>query len=165
MRTTKKKNKFETEFKFGPFQDAWLRSLESGDLDQTKSVLCNVLYSSKEPEYSFCCLGVACELMLQNNCRISVTENFEEVHYSGQRNHLPFSVRKRMCFCTEYGGFSDDFTTWLYNHDEELHLEFENDSECLDSLADMNDTSFTFEDIAAFVRKWPWAVFTRPDKG
>ena len=50
------------KFELGPWQKAWVESLRSGYHDQGKEFLCII----REEKFQFCCLGIACEVMLTN---------------------------------------------------------------------------------------------------
>ena len=105
----------------GPRQEAWLTALESGDYEQTAVVLCH--------EESYCCLGVACELMGDLLERA-------HLHYNGELSLLPREAR-------DYYGFRD-------------HLGSASDGE---SCADMNDAGLLFAEIAATIRADPGNYF------
>ncbi len=158
------------KFVFGPWQEAWLQSLESGKLEQADGQLCISALDDGEITYSFCCLGVACEVLSQNGARIKITEyepNYWElaedgycgdIAYDKQSAYLPEKVKDRMNFHHKTGGFDDEYIDGLNCDERNAISEF-------DTLADMNDDGQTFEQIAALVRKHPRLVFSAPDKG
>jgi len=159
---------FTKKQKLGPWQEAWVQTLESGMFDQAE-YLC---VRDKDDNFSFSCLGIACEVAIDNGINIRYKalqiSKFGD-SYEGQCANLPWEVSS--LFNVEPNGlvmFSDDEadTTddgpnwkaaykWLKQHgisrpvkDTQLSLEY------------LNDKKVPFEIIAEFMRTFPHGLFT-----
>lgn len=143
-------------FEFGPIQAKWLEALESGEYLQGTGTL-----KSQEPahgtdKHTYCCLGVLCEL---NNVPWEVGKD------SGQLNGFIFpNLGKHLNYPT--GPFRDQcgLRTISGGLKTTVLLSDETGQVLLDNLAAMNDCgnpTFTFKDIAAYIRHDPHNVFER----
>lgn len=66
----------------------WVNALRSGNYKQTKKALAD--------SNGYCCLGVLCDLAIQNGLSIDVKENYNlgTIQYDGNENYLPESVQQ-----------------------------------------------------------------------
>ncbi|NJL71075.1 MAG: hypothetical protein HC888_05380 [Candidatus Competibacteraceae bacterium] len=147
----------------GEWQEAWLRSLESGVHKQTRSVLSRKVKNG----WAHCCLGIVCQVAITNGVKIRVEVLSDVAKYRGHYESLPNSEIKRFGFLDETGKISTSFLHNLMSdkgitEDEfsALLKEFLKLSGGYQSLAAMNDNGKTFKQIARFVRRFPRAVFT-----
>lgn len=101
--------------------DLWVNALRSGKYKQVQGSLCK--YNS------FCCLGVLCEIALENNVPIKITTEDDNKVYDGHSIYLPKIVQ-------DWAG--------LKNHMGRVN------GSC---LADMNDYGYTFEYIAQTIEE------------
>lgn len=124
-----------TEFKFSPLQEKWLQALESGEWKQTTGSL------RGPDDCSFCCLGVAAELM--------ELDRDEDGCYrlGGSQIHaiLDCGLHERLGLRTDNGSFMKGYQL----------------NKCF-GLTAANDGGATFAEIAAFIRANPMAVFVEP---
>ena len=119
-------------------------ALESNRFKQGRRYLC---YEEEKTMY-YCCLGVACELAMENGIRLGKRKETTSgvYHYIGSNRQeltgvLPYEVMKWL-------GFADN--------NGMLILSIENtsdDNEVLFSLVDANDTSVPFPEIAKLIKK------------
>lgn len=118
---------------FTPNQIAWLEALESGEWKQGRERL--------RKGDAYCCLGVATKIVAPYSRAIKLSCGLSIGHgCSGNQSAPPITVN-RIGFRTPEGGSGLDGA----------------------NLAFMNDEGRTFSEIAAFVRKKPWLVFTNFD--
>ena len=127
-----------------PNAKKWLRALRSGKYKQTVGNL-----HSKYGEDGYCCLGVACELAVKAGVNIKVTEHGGIVFYNRKSDFLPPIVRKWLGFGprNEAGMFKrkDSYTYDSY-----------------ETLASLNDSRFTFSEIADIVEQNADQLFKHP---
>lgn len=98
----------------------WVAALRSKKYTQGKDCLAQ--------HDQFCCLGVLCELAIENGVPLVKTEGSSGLtHYDGSSTYLPLSVKKWIGLKTNRGHFGKS------------------------SLADKNDEGFTFEHIARLI--------------
>lgn len=100
--------------------EAWVSALRSGEYKQGKGAL------SRDGKY--CCLGVLCEIAVNNGLDVEVESDDGYTYYDGNRAFLPGRVVK-------WSGMNNEFATAMVGVDR------------LD-LVDMNDASESFETIA-----------------
>ena len=142
--------------KLGPWQEAWVGTLEGNQFDQCRRFLCR----KEGKSFSFCCLGIACEVAIENGIGLSVREADAPsicVYYNQHNGVLPPVIERLMRFRGKQGMLSTS------------HLPKKLAQECMreidegNSLAALNDRKkWDFKRIAAFARKYPEAVFTGP---
>lgn len=100
----------------------WVERLESGKVKQTTRMLAR----KRNKSYSYCCLGVACELAVKNGVKISREKTRYGLSYDCRSHSLPQVV-----------------SDWLgIDYDAEAELVTMNDIE-----------SLSFKEIAEFLRK------------
>lgn len=152
------------KYKLNSFQEAWLKALESGKYKQATGSL--AIKKEGKLTFSYCCLGVACEVFNEkmpktqqldvNKEREYQDESFKdseiEVSYDGATADLPEKVLNKLKLNGEMG---------------ELHTPIANkgrkrvntDEQEVGSLADMNDSGYSHKQIARFIRAHPEQVF------
>jgi hypothetical protein len=135
-----------------PAVTRWLEALESGKYKKGKWVLHAV--KPNRPD-TFCCLGVACKIsnLVVPICR---EERVEQNIVYGHSNILaPNNVRDELGLSTNDGAFNQTpETRKVFNYPE---------NEGLSSLALLNDSGATFEQIAQIIRLSPPGLFRRVD--
>lgn len=130
----------------GPWQEAWLQALESGDYWQGKEFLCR---RRADGDYEMCCLGVACELVLANGVSLTVSdEPGRAVVYDKHDVSVPSIVGQTLRLRGRYGESSGP------------NVKVRREWCC--GLAEMNDVGATFKRIAKTVRRHPEHYFTEP---
>lgn len=148
----------KTKQKLGPWQDAWVRSLESGVNNQGKSRLAR---KNADGEWQLCCLGVACEVMLTNGEPLAtyVLADGTAQYGDGWDAVLPDEAVELFKF---FGKEGDIKTDRCQSDEEQAAVEKEVGlyAACLYSLNDSGNWSFP--QIAAFVRKYPHLIFSEP---
>lgn len=115
-------------YNFNKSQEKWLEALESGEYKRCTSQLCEVNIKTGEEKY--CCLGVACELMVGKKKQYR-DEDSSIKSYDGEECFLPGYVAKKLRF--------------KENSQQELTC--------------MNDNGKTFKQIAKYIRNNPEKVF------
>lgn len=144
---------------FTEVQEKLLEELESGKHRQADSVL--IAKDEKDEEgncegdgFSYCCLGVAARFALgEEPERTDLGWNF-----GGSPGVLTLDQTERLNLHSGYGVFKHGCTAPIA---EPSPLVPEHSP--LYSLSEMNDWGLSFKEIAAFIRKTPWAVFTNFD--
>lgn len=108
-------------------------ALRSGEYKQIKKQLCN--------EGGYCCLGVACEVFMQNGGKLDKKSTqykamsfaevetgelklYKEVTYNGMGTALPEEVRKWLGFHTCVGSFGDDVKDSLAYLNDNMNYDF-----------------------------------------
>lgn len=137
---------------------AWIEALRSGKYEQTDNTL--TLLNSNGEMCGHCCLGVACELAMAagvditREIKLSTGETREVATYmweNGSQNAvLPEPVREWLGLRT-FGGefFASDGV------DPDTGEQFDYDT----SLAELNDSGATFEEIAKVIESEPEGLF------
>ena len=113
--------------------DKWVAALRSDVYVQGKDMLAN------EDRTEHCCLGVLCEIAIENGVRVRVrTEGEEFTRYDGESYRLPHVVK--------------EWADMMFN-DGRL---FDEDTEDLppDSLAELNDSGLSFKEIADHIEEY-----------
>lgn len=68
----------------------WANALKSGEYEQTTGTL--------RDKFGYCCLGVACQIAIDNGCTVKVEQEVGEgdncYHYDESEGNLPLSVIK-----------------------------------------------------------------------
>lgn len=133
------------KFKLGPWQRAWIRSLRNG-FKQISGYLCRTDKTGEKTEYSFCCLGVACEMFLENDVPLRFEEKSTMVFYGESHQFLPSELWRELRLYSAAGKINK----------EHLSIRFS-------SLAELNDNDYSFEQIANLLEKHPEAFFSEPN--
>ena len=122
-------------YPFTPEQEAWLHDLETTEEPQTKGKLHRLLdYSSIQPA-GFCCLGRACVVFgFEGHPQMDV------MAFDGNTGALPLNLSKRLRLRSCVGALA-------------------NRHEGCDHLAALNDSGWSFKQIAAYIRANPENVF------
>lgn len=104
--------------------EKWIAALESGEYEQGQGSL--------RKDGKFCCLGVLCEVAIQEGVEVTVTHNSEidKYYYEGNGAVLPETVLDWADMYSVWGRFGDG-----------------------DDLADLNDAGVSFADIANVIRE------------
>lgn len=141
--------------KLGPWQSAWLRSLESGEHRQTKNYL--TIFDNDKNTYRHCCLGIACEVLITNGVEIPfaqkpsiMSDNFDVCTYGSCNDTLPPNVINTMKFHNELGLIGTPNNIVQYSAKRRRKLWLMKDEYY--SLANMNDEGLSFKQIAKYVR-------------
>lgn len=69
----------------------WVEALESGNYKQGTGRLCRI---DLDKNKRFYCLGVACDLAIENGLIVSATDGRDCVVYDGESDYLPAKVAK-----------------------------------------------------------------------
>ena len=141
----------------GPLQKEWLKALRSGGFEQCEGHL-----QQRDPQTkrsSYCCLGVACEVMMGMGMEIPRPDGkLEQKVLAGPAQ----PVKKALRLHSDGGGFRKDgkFHTELVpaRHKDGGYLTMS-----ASSLTMLNDSiSYNFKDIAAFIENNPELIFEGP---
>lgn len=130
--------------KLGPLQEKWLQALESGEYEQAKGHLMDIV-TSPNGKMKACCLGVACDVLGLDKCRAEGRPLV--AFFYGERSstaEMPLGSYKKLGLKSELGEISLGHPTFKSN--------------CLSAA---NDNGATFKQIAAFIRANPEKVFTK----
>lgn len=137
--------KTKKKFNFGPLQKKWLALLETGKLKQVRDQLCHI--DEMTNEKSYCCLGVAADLVLHR--KISCKDGVG----AADGDELGLQKYKSLGLYSEFGEIrglrESDFPRMSGDLDD------------IPSLSNLNDGGVSFKRIANFIRKYPEAVFSR----
>jgi hypothetical protein len=105
----------------------WLNALRSGEYQQTQRYL--------HDENGFCCLGVLCDLYgKENNVEWNLANNGHNYVFQDMVTILPRSV-------VEWAGVKDHNADFIINETR------------TETLANLNDTGFTFNEIADVIEE------------
>jgi hypothetical protein len=120
----------------------WVEALRSGDYAQAKGSLKDDLDPDDPTKIGYCCLGVLCELAVQeggiiNSVRKSSTGTY---YYDEESGLLPYSVQQWAGFETASPEFA--VTNDLTGDYEEYHW-----------LTDLNDNGKTFAEMADLIEE------------
>lgn len=131
----------------------WVEALESGKYRQATGQL-----ATKSNETRYCCLGVACEVAIENGLEVDKTEDaiFDEITYDGDYAELPTSVENWFAINQDEAislpqDLADVVTERINESADYLERDYvERDSA---GFAEMNDSfGLTFEEIARAIR-------------
>lgn len=109
----------------------WTKALRSGEYTQGKSVL--------RRDDKFCCLGVACDLYSKEHPEYPVRD------YKDSYTYGPNAIN--LVLPTEVQEWLFEYTTQHDGHNPAFTIVSDTDSQCI-SLAELNDSGFTFSQIA-----------------
>ena len=116
----------------------WVEALRSGKYRQTTQCL--------HDRDGYCCLGVLCEVAIDNGVKVKVSEGGGTTLYGGQEEKLPESVQ-------EWAGLHDNLG--YTNGFESIFI----NSDPYDNLVKANDSGVAFASIAdAIETQWPKLV-------
>ncbi len=125
----------------------WIQALRSGEYKQTDGRLCEVDDGAEDPNPSYCCLCVACEVFITAEPDMQmVVEDKEHVrHFNGSYATLPLDVKNWLGMIDSAGEYGD-------SEDEDWDPDT--------SLAQDNDShGLTFNEIAAIIEGEPEGMF------
>lgn len=66
----------------------WVEALRSGRFNQGKARLCSLKEDFIEGEKRYCCLGVLCEIAIENGVQLSIAREFD--YYEGDDPYVSF---------------------------------------------------------------------------
>jgi len=133
-----KKSSESKPYKFNQSQLKWLEALESGNYKRCIGKLCNISNS----EESFCCLGVASELLCSQENKV---DKEDCRHYENEDVYAPLTVASKLKLNNSIGTIATNKIKGYRKKET--------------SLTQFNDSGMTFKEIAKFIRKHPYAVF------
>lgn len=127
--------------RLGPRQLAWVKALESGKYQQCRATLFN--------GEGYCCLGLACRVKGMRPRKCSYTGSYL---FGKESCGLPSAATKHFAFRTDGGKIDrEKMPTSLRR------------AVPVAGLIRLNDAhGWSFKRIAAFIRKCPQAVFSKP---
>lgn len=120
-------------------QETWLQDLESGDFKQTTENL--------KDKYGYCCLGVAAERYAPHLVEYGTGRSSKGNDYGDQL--CDDGLVDKLQLYGETGNFQE--VQYIGDHK-------------FGALTEMNDNGRTFQQIAEFIREYPWQVFTNFDE-
>lgn len=139
--------RYKAPFQPGPYQEAWLETMEADLHNQCKSQLWE---KDDDGEYAFCCLGLACEVLRENKLR--------GVEEDGGRSLPPRRDSERMGLIVDPEAGEVDI-----NKKHRLFKALRDQLVCTAYLFNLNDLEeWTFPQIAWLVRQLPDLYFTGP---
>lgn len=138
-------------------QEAWLKELETGNKAQGRGWL--------QIDGRYCCLGVACSVLgAEATQGLGGTMLFQAGNSTEDKN-LPLPLVYRLRMRGRSGNFANtvrikgtEYNTLTAMNDD-WHVSAAKGAESM-----WSDASFTFKDIAAYIRHDPWNVFLGPDE-
>src|SRR5678815_3622160 len=98
--------------KLNPNAQKWVDALRSGRFMQTRHTLAD--------DMGYCCLGVACEVAIENGIQLvkkKVSERHGYISFDGAENYLPAAVQQWLGLKTDTGLF-DGERTLAYENDD-----------------------------------------------
>ncbi len=116
--------------------ELWCQALESGEYVRGTNCLKRV---GKEG-FSYCCLGVACEVAKTIGVPLEESVSLNSVAFNGRQTNVPTIVRDLFGLRTHQGEFFDEWGV-------------------PDFLTNRNDTGTPFKEIAALIRSRPKGLF------
>jgi len=117
-------------------KEAWLKALRSGEYKKGKKVLAT--RAKDKPDFSYCCLGVLCEVEKTESIIAKIGEDFVK-HYHGNSNLYP-------AIGESYGTLSDvgDF----------IGFYVQVPSYSANNLAGVNDHTESFAEVIEVIEKY-----------
>ena len=121
---------------------AWIAALRSGEFEQTREVLTRLNEMGEVSGH--CCLGVACVLYDRTNPdKLEIRDGHSSRSYDSNPSTLPPRVMEWLGLSSEEGSFTDGVEADPFDS----------------SLAEMNDSGASFEEIAAAIEEEPPGLF------
>lgn len=120
----------------------WIEALRSGRYEQGKS--CLAREQPEGGEIAFCCLGVLCELSVEEGVAVRERVNGDRICYNGSICHLPAEVRDWALVSSSQAAYFDPA-------DVALHCPDVVTSRRHATLADLNDSGASFRQIADLI--------------
>ena len=154
------------EYRFTRAQEDWLAAMNSGLYAQARSRLRVQRMDTGQP--AFCCLGLACHLHDSDGWRDERIgpDMGPQWLYRGKVNWLPDAVRNALELRSDNGRFfvdrvgeDDPDLPELMMMREDLRADPNGGPHAELALSQLNDRNWSFERIAAFIRRNPLAVF------
>jgi hypothetical protein len=139
------------KFKFTAAQLQWLEALESGKYRKATGAL--HVYDKDQKKSSFCCLGVACKIF-KNTLQLKYEIDFTNTRdYDGESSLLPDKALEYLQLNSDSG----EIIIEKLSNAGKKKLGDNTD------LVDCNDNGWSHKKIAAFIRKYPEAIFKNND--
>lgn len=134
-----------TKFEMGPIQKLWVQSLK----DHPERQRVCILGFGTPHEYKACCLGeyLLCEARYLNKPLPFIHKDIIDIHKDDSTR-----AEDSLLFAYERLGLRSSLGAILPNEQRVCH----------ESLAYMNDTGYTWSEIADFIEANPERVFTKP---
>lgn len=152
----KKVTKLFNEGTIGPMQEAWLRTLLSGEFKQTRGTLCTKI---GDGEYGHCCLGVGCEVAIANkvkgikiNPELKYEDEYAPDSYYVYRGHEMEDLPTYE-FATRVLGLRDE--------QGRTDLDSKGENFVSDSLVEINDASDSFVPVVKAIVNHPTEYFAK----
>lgn len=123
----------------------WLAALKSGEYEQVRGYLCLLSWETREP-LGYCCLGVAHEALgLQHHV---VTSTAETAMWRVYEDNLGYASKDFLTpGARDALGFKVNDPRIDFPEDHEMYGQ---------SVADLNDHGWTFEQIVAAIETFGW---------
>lgn len=137
-------------------KEAWLKALRSGEYAQTINSLHRIKALSPDRPVGFCCLGVLCEIAVENEVIEKIESSHVEMYGEGHSAFLPPEVQS---WAGLESHMDTDQGTIFYLSDVEDLLSSEQLSRVEQvtggrvSVADLNDAGVDFETIADIIER------------
>ena len=128
----------------------WIEALRSGEYTQTQKELRSIDNFQKK---SYCCLGVACDLY---DSKIWAPDAFPFSIVNHKVENLPNEVQTHLHLRNPEGTFAITYE-WLSELNSDLAKKIPRHARL--SLANLNDSGFTFEEIADIIESNPPGLF------
>jgi uncharacterized protein YchJ len=131
--------------------DKWVKALTSNEYKQGKNVLC---HQGANKQYKYCCLGVLCDLYNKDpNIAKSPKKQLEvtKVKWQVLANRKPADVT---CYNHHMEDLPEEVRNWAGLRTSSAEIKNrEATSLGFASLAEMNDTGSSFEEISKVIKK------------
>lgn len=147
------------KFELGPLQKKWVEALRSGKYSQTTGKLHDL------GEGGYCCLGVACKLLEEPVVKKQYEDDEDPKAYWGKDENeetfevLPESYRKKFRFFDGSGGYHIDQLT---PDERNVVYSIYGIIGETNSLAELNDSGWSFEQLADLIEEYPKLIFAGP---
>lgn len=136
----------------GPNQIRWLEALERGGYRQASGNLCII---EDDGSRCYCCLGVGAQLFCPGQGEEAAQGVKRVLSYDDDAVAAPAGLMAALAFHDKFGRIDRDFA----KAEERQAVD---DVLVATSLSELNDQLWSFEDIAAFARRYPHLVFSEP---
>lgn len=92
----------------------WVAALRSGKYQQCQNALCREI----DGQYTFCCLGVACDLFQKENSSLEITTGPDDsIAYDKTISYLPIEVKAWLNIKSNCGGYMNMSYTLAHDND------------------------------------------------
>ena len=126
----------------------WIDALLSGEYQQGQGFLHQII----DGESQFCCLGVLCDLAIKNGVSLHLGKKNDWVtEFDNCSESLPEAVMEWSGLSSTNGGF---YYTISYKGQLADGDFIDEEEELTQSLAELNDSGYTFEEIVVDIEKY-----------